>query len=201
MRRRHVKVCLLAALLCLLTACVADQEFSSLPCRLAYNNMTHNDATLASAMNEGSRGIFCKIYQSARAGALYLNFENNAGLRSQQPMTAEEKMDWQKGYTILGVNNGIIVGYQTFVTDGPYKGFIAYDAQCPNCMRLNNNYLSPAYPLSMSAAGIATCAKCGKKYDMNNGGIIQNGEEGDKGLEKYVASSTGPFGLITVNRR
>ena len=44
-------------------------------------------------------------------------------------------------------------------------------------------------------------SKCGKKYDMNNGGIILNGSEGDTGLEKYVAGTTGPFGVVWARRR
>ena len=185
----------------LLAACQADQEFSSLPCRLSYNNMVQQDITLASAMNANSRGVFCKIYQSAKAGALYFNFESNAGGKTQKPMTAEEKRDWQQDRIILGINNGIIVGFQNLVTQDAYGGFAAYDAQCPNCMRKNNNYLSPAYPLAMSVAGIATCTKCDKRYDMNNGGIVLNGEEGDKGLERYVGSTTGPMGVLNVFRR
>ena len=52
----------------------------------------------------------------------------------------------------------------------------------------------------MDDKGIATCGKCGRKYDMNNGGILQNGEKGDTGLEKYAASASEPFGHLSVFR-
>ena len=58
------------------------------------------------------------------------------------------------------------------------------------------NYLNPKFAVSMGSDGIATCGKCGKKYDLNNGGIIQNGKEGDVGLEKYLATTTGPYGYL-----
>ena len=62
-------------------------------------------------------------------------------------------------------------------------------------------FISPNYPVSMDSSGIATCKKCGKKYDLNNSGVVQNGEEGDIGLQKYLASTTGPFGYISVGTK
>ncbi len=143
-------------------------------------------------MNVDSRGVFCKIWES---GANYA-FQNNQNMSSQQPISELER----RSNFILGVNNGIIVGFQTFNT-APYGGFVAYDAQCPNCVRNTSNYLNPRFPLSMSTSGIATCDKCGKKYDLNNGGIIQNGEKGDVGLEKYLASTTGPLGRLSAGTK
>ena len=154
--------------------------------------MIHQDPTLATAMNAASRGVFCKIWDSG----MYFSFQNNQNMSSQQTKTEEER----RANFVLGVNNGIIVGYQTFNTS-PNGGFVAYDAQCPNCVRKAGNYVNPKFPLTMSTSGIATCGKCGKKYDMNNGGIIQNGEEGDVGLEKYFASSTEPLGFLSVGTK
>ena len=184
-------------LICLLLAsCNADSEYSTWPCRFTYNNSLHLDPTLASAMNIDSRGVFCRIWESSMGG-LVLHFQSNqGGDATHQPVT---EMERQSNY-ILGLNNGIIVGFQTLNTQ-PYGGFVAYDAQCPNCVRKTNNTLNPKFPVSMSPSGIATCSKCGKKYDMNNGGIVTNGGEGDKGLEKYVAATTGPFGYVSVFRK
>ena len=181
----------------LLTSCKADEEYSTHACRFSYNNMIHNDATLASAMNNSSRGVFCLISENTRAGVRYLDFENNLGQTSKQQETAEEV----EAKFILGLNNGIIVGFQTLNTDGVNGGFVGYDVQCPNCVRRENNTVNPNYRVTMESSGIATCGKCGKKYDMNNGGIVQNGEEDDRGLDKYVASTTGPFGVVSVFRR
>jgi len=188
---------LIGLVVIMLMGCQADQEFSSWPCRFSYDNSIYLDPVLASAMNNGSRGVFCQISEEARAGAVYLNFASSNGEKSQKIETAMER---QANY-ILGLNNGIIVGFQTLITEGAYGGFVAYDVQCPNCVRTNNNYISPNYPVRMASSGIATCSKCGRKYDMNNGGIIQNGSEGDTGLEKYVATTTGPNGYISVFRR
>ena len=183
-------------LLALLSACQAESEYSSWNCRFSYDNSLYLDETLASAMTADSRGVFCKISETTQAGTKYLVFTNNQQLTTRKKETV---LETQARY-ILGLNNGIIVGYQTFV-DQPYGGFTAYDAQCPNCVRRENNLLNPKYPLTMSGSGIASCAKCGLKYDMNNGGVVQNGKEGDTGLEKYLAMTTGPLGYVTVARK
>ena len=181
----------------LFTSCEADQEYSTWPCRFSYNNQVHQDETLATALEKNSRGVFCLITESTRAGVKYLNFRNSDGLETQKSESEEEV----QARFILGLNNGIIVGFQTLNSDGAYGGFVGYDVQCPNCVRRENNTLNPNYRVSMASTGIATCSKCGKKYDMNNGGIVLNGEKGDTGLEKYVANTTGPFGVVSVFRR
>lgn len=175
-----------------LTACQADGEYSTWPCRFDYDNMVHQDQTLMTAMNPAAPGTFCKISES---GFDYV-FQNNQNMRSTKPRSEEER----RANYILGVNNGIIVGFQLY-NQQPNGGFVAYDAQCPNCVREENEYLNPHYPLSMSTSGIATCEKCERRYDMNNGGIVQNGREGDKGLEKYLASTTGPLGRLSCGTK
>ena len=183
--------------LLLLMACKAENEFSTWPCRFAYDNAIHQEATLATAMEPNSRGVFCQITEHVQGGVKYLRFSNNQGLSSQLVETFTE----QQANFVLGLNNGIIVGYQTFVNDGFGSGFVAYDVQCPNCVRRQNNTISPNYRVVMATTGIAACSKCGLKYDLNNGGIVQNGQQEDKGLEKYAASTTGPFGYVTVFRK
>lgn len=195
--RSVINFSLLTCLFSFLFACEADNEYSTWPCRFAYDNSTHQDATLASAMDVNVPGIFCMISESVRGGVKYLTFKNNHNDASSLAESEEEK---RAGY-ILGLNNGIIVGFQNAVLDdyGNAK-FMAYDVQCPNCVRQYNNTLSPSYGVSMNDNGIATCGKCGRKYDLNNGGILQNGQDGDSGLEKYAASTTGPFGYISAFR-
>ena len=139
-----------------------------------------------------------RAYDLEQHGVKYLNFQNSSGLISKP--VAESYEEAQKQF-ILGLNNGIIVGFQTLNTDSPNGGFMAYDQQCPNCVRNENNTVNPNYRIQMSDNGIATCGKCGKKYDLNNGGIILNGNKDDTGLEKYVANTLGPFSWVSVRRR
>lgn len=127
---------LLTALLVL--ACNNEGEYSTWPCRFAYDNSLHLDPNLSSAMNANARGVFCKIWESSLGGRA-LNFQNNQGLQTtSQPETALEK----EANFVLGINNGIIVGFQTF-NDYPNGGFVAYDVQCPNCVRRDPPPLPP----------------------------------------------------------
>lgn len=188
---------LLTFYLLLLSSCEAENEYSTWPCRFAYDNSTHQDATLASCMDVNVPGMFCLITESVRGGVKYLNFKSNYNTTSSQVETEAEK----RAEYILGLNNGIIVGFQNAVLDAFGNAlFVAYDVQCPNCVRQSGNTLSPNYGISMNDRGIATCGKCGRKYDMNNGGVLQNGQEGDTGLEKFAASASGPFGHLSVFR-
>ena len=172
-----------------LYSCSADQEFTSWPCRFVYDNSISLDQTLATATNPDITGIFCKITERVQGGVKYLVFENNQGLSSEQRETEKDlRMNLR-----LGLNGGIIIGFSNF------SGFAAYDIQCPNCVRKENNTVNPNYRVVMDNKGIATCSKCQKQYDMNNGGLIIKGEKDDKGLERYRnAHTSGPLGTTTV---
>jgi nitrite reductase/ring-hydroxylating ferredoxin subunit len=181
----------------LLSACNAEPEYSTWPCRFAYDNGVHQDATLASVMEVNAPGMFCLITESVRGGVKYLNFKTNHNDVSSLAETEAEK----RAEYILGLNNGIIVGFQNAVLDAFGNAtFVAYDVQCPNCVRQYNNTLSPTYGVVMDDKGMATCSKCGRRYDMNSGGVLQNGQQGDTGLEKYAAATSGPYGHLSVFR-
>jgi hypothetical protein len=157
------------------------------------NNATHQDATLASAMNPASPGVFCLIRYDASKKAFA--FSSNQGLSSTSAMTAIEQ---QQGFaTRIGMNNGIIVGYGNLSTDvsGGYS-FYAYDVQCPNCFDYNAIPMK-SYPLTMNAAGMATCAHCKRQYNMNTGGNCTNNS--GKGMTRYRCSTTGALGYLVVN--
>lgn len=190
---RKIKYLALTLLLC---ACNGESEFSNQACYILYHNAYYLDQTLAESMNPYARGIFCLITESQEGGNIYLNFQNTNGQTSRQRETAVET----KVRFVLGMNNGIIVGFQA-LNDSPNNGFTAYDQQCPNCVRKHNSAYNPKYRLTMSSDGIATCTVCGKKYNMNNRGIILNGEEGDVNLMQYIATTTGPQGDLFVRNR
>ncbi len=185
-------ILLLGAILVLMGCSKAENEYSLWPCRFSYDNGMHQDGSLGAAL--GGKGMFCIITQDTRKGAKYLTFQ----LPDSEPTTQIETALEQQANFILGINNGIIVGFQTMVTE-PNGGFVGYDIQCPNCARNENNLVNPNYRVTVSSSGIATCSKCKKTYDLNNGGIIQNGVQGDTGLEKYLAVTDGSH--ISVFRR
>lgn len=170
-----------------------DYTYSSYHCNLVIDNATHLDATLASAMNMMSPGVFCKItYNNSKKAYV---FTNNQGQSSSTPLTASE-IERLGRTSRVGLNNGLIVGYGSLSsTDSGYT-FYAFDAECPNCFDFNAIPLR-SYPLSMTSDGIAKCAICKRQYNMNTGGNCTNNT--GKGLTTYRAASSGALGTLTVN--
>lgn len=182
---------LIIALLLGLSSCGDSQhEYTVRTCYLIFDNATHQDITLASAMNANTPGTFCRITRSMKNGAMCFDFANNAGQTSSKVANGVD----QRRTVILGFNEGIIVGYGNL--DFPAI-FYAFDNECPNCFDPDALPVR-SKPLSMSANGIATCASCQRQYNMNNGGVICNGDGGKK-MTRYHATCTGPFGTLAVN--
>ena len=75
--------------------------------------------------------------------------------------------------------------------------FYAYDLECPNCFDPQALPLK-SKPLQLLAGGIAVCRVCNRRYNLNNSGVIVQGERGRK-LTRYRAQTTGPYGVLTVN--
>jgi hypothetical protein len=55
-----------------------------------------------------------------------------------------------------------------------------------------------SYPITVNSSGIGTCSKCGRKYDLNNGGIISSGDGGKK-MTRYRCGTTDAYGVLSVN--
>lgn len=185
-----------ALMMLALAACGDDgYTYSNFHCNLTIHNETHQDATLAGAMNVAAPGIFCTISSRTWGGATFFVFSNNQQTPSEKRFNAiDMQLESQKH---LGRNNGIIVGFGSMpdMTTGA-PTFYAYDLMCPNCFNANALPLK-SYPLAVNGQGIASCAKCKRQYDLNQGGIISAGDKGEM-LKPYRASTTGPLGILHV---
>lgn len=186
---RKVMVLLLTSVLFAACSDVEDEFSSDHQCYFVFDNSVHLDATLMSALNSMSPGIFCQITEGAKGNSIYFFFKSNQGLESEKKANAIDLKRTRK----LGIYNpsGVIVGYGNL--NNPATLY-AFDSQCTNCYESTH---MPKYTLTMSNNGIATCASCKRTYDLNNGGIIRSGKEGKK-LIRYRASSTGPQGVLSV---
>lgn len=196
MRKRNLLVslpALIVSALLMLSCSSDDYTYSSFHCNLYIDNSTHQDATLASAMNPMSPGVFCKI--SYEPASRSYAFSSNQGQSSRSVFNAEDSRRGNEGK--IGMNNGIFVGYGNLstTTSGGYE-FFAYDAQCPNCFDYNAVPMRN-YPLTMNSAGIARCANCKREYNMNTGGNCTNNN--GKGMTQYRVTTTGPLGTLFVN--
>lgn len=191
-------VAALSAVACVLMGCTGnDYTYSDYHCNLYIDNSTHQDATLQSAMNPSSPGVYCHITFVSSPRPSY-SFSSNQG---QSSVSAFNAIDTQRGNASrIGMNNGLYVGYSNLSTDvsGNYT-FYAYDAQCPNCFDYNSLPLRN-YSIVVKSAGIGTCKHCGRQYNLNTGGnCINSTSADDKGLTRYRATTTGPLGLLYVN--
>lgn len=184
---------LLSLIALIVVGCSSDDyTYSDHHCNLIINMSLHNDATLQSALNSMSPGIFCKITYDA-ASRSYV-FTNNQGQSSRSGFNDIDRQS--NNERRIGMNNGLIVGYGNLsVNDAGSYDFYAYDGQCPNCFDYNAIPMR-SYPLTMTTAGMAVCNNCKRQYNMNSGGNCTNNT--GKGLTRYRASTTGPLGMVYV---
>ena len=166
----------------------AEFEYSSAPCYLIIDNSLHHDATLASALTRYSN-TFVTITIKTKSGARYFSFTNNVGKHTESIFNAYD----ERRSLLLGYNGGLIVGFGNSVDGILY----AYDRECPNCFAPNMLPLK-SRPLSVSENGIAKCGYCKRQYDLNNRGIISQGDKGKK-MTRYNCHATDPYGILTVN--
>lgn len=170
-----------------LTGCDAQSEYTTYPCRFVFNMNTHgNSAALRSTV--GSTGIFCKVSKTQKSGASYYHFQTNQSLSDDVIFTAEDT----RTTVLLGMNNGIWVGFGNLDVPATFYG---YDAECPNCFDPNAVPIK-SKALSVNTSGIAKCSSCGREYNMNTGGNIVSGDAGVK-LTRYHASYS-TAGIVTV---
>ena len=181
---------LLASFLLPLASCSnAEFEYSTIPCYFVFNNALRNNATLATAMNPMSPGIFVAVSREG-VNPTYYVFRNNHG---QCDSTIVNAID-DHTTIILGMQNGLILGYGNLDNPAP---FFAYDRECPNCSHPDDLPLR-SHPLTMKTDGTATCATCHRRYNMNTGGNIIEGEHGQQ-LIRYRCNQPQPYGVVTVN--
>lgn len=172
-----------------LTGCGdAEYEYSSRTCYFYFDNSTHQDQTLQTAMTPYSN-TFVTITKTIEDGVQYIRFTSN------QKQNTRAKFDaWdQKRTLILGMNNGIIVGFGSL--SSPLT-FYAFDLECPKCF-IPEQIPVRSRPLSVGSDGFAECGTCHRRYNLNNGGYGINGEKKDK-LERYRCKTTGPLGILEV---
>lgn len=189
MKKRGMTLLLLSLLLGIMACGDVQNEFTSMHCLVHFDNMIHSNAVLAGAMTSNS-GIYVRITLTVKDGARCFLFENNQGQSSISKLNAKD----EKPPQIVGQNDGLIVGFCMLETPAV---FYAFDAECPNCFNFDQMDFR-SYRLQMSSSHIATCNACKRKYDLGNGGMIIEGENGKK-LIRYRAATTGPYGVLSVN--
>lgn len=170
-----------------LTGCDADNEYDvDHRCFFNFDTNLHNTSIIRHALNPLSSGIFVWVYTSQKSGIIVVNTQLNDGVTSGQDNITTAKENYSS--YILGTNNGLLIGYSSLG-----NGLFAFDRQCPNCIKDYNLY---KYALSWANNGQwVKCANCKRVYDLNNFGVVVEGDKGSK-LIRYKAFYDGT--LLTV---
>ena len=98
---------------------------------------------------------------------------------------------------VLGIGNGLIIGKPILPEMLEEESQVTcYDLCCPNCYQ-NYHILKQ---LNLQTSGKAKCSSCLRIYDLNNQGIVVNGDAG-RSLFRYYANYYSPTQKIMINNR
>lgn len=175
------KLLILTALI--LTACQqAESLFCNLPANFTMENI-YQAPVLYTACN--STGEFCTI--TAKGKTFEFASTRNTSTVNQTAMN-----DYAGFY--LGLS-GLIVGLPSIPEVGQdISRVVCFDLACSNCYHDNNI----TKRLVLQDGGYARCSTCQRTYNLNNVGLIANGESG-RPLYRYRVNLIGNT-LVIANR-
>lgn len=173
----------LALLLALLPASCAEEAesyYASLRAFFRYGNVINTPQLLTAVTNPGQ---FCIITFSAG----YYHFTGpDGGKPTDWPATAVD------AYGKPEYVSGFIVGTPAVPDLNGNFALSAFDLVCPNCYE---TYIQR--PLSFSGTTAMYCNRCGRTYDLNNGGIVSSGTTG-RPLFRYRVSYAASQGMLLI---
>lgn len=165
---KHLRTILFSLCFGLATGCSEDitTTYSTYRAFFYYNKVT-TAQPLYSALTD--MGTFCSIYISPDK-TIHFETLTNSATDNLTAIAYYNRYNAIAGF-IAGQGNEREIGK----TDLP---ILCYDLACPNCYENN----SITRKLSLQEGGYAFCSRCGRKYNLNKFGII---EEGDKGIKLF----------------
>lgn len=176
-----MKKLLFLLMLTLLAGCASnvEDEYADVPAFFRFTPVT-SAAPLYQALN--NPGIFCKIW--FQSNTIY--FRNAQGVSATATKTA------LYNYQSIEFISGFIVGTPSLsnVSGAFYQ--VAYDLCCPTCY--DESYIQRS--LDFDSNEVMKCSRCGRTYDLMNGGIILSGGQGSK-LKQYHLTYGGDVMVIS----
>lgn len=169
-----------------LTSCAGEvvNEYSNINCYFIFDNQynEHSSSPLIGSLN--SPNNFCMVTTEMKEVGYIVKVTPYGGETHSEPIiTNKETMQKRQ----LGLSGQLVVG-RSSLQDG---ALYVFDRQCPNCYNTNH---TTKYPLQWAANGTQlTCKSCNRYYGLLNGGVVVQGDNGEK-LFRYRASfSNGVF--------
>lgn len=173
----------LLLLLAALAACTDDveNEFTSMRAFFRFTQVA-TAAPLFTALN--NPGQFCTVTYS---NDTYYIFSDAAGNSYAYTLTELDKR------TKPEFVSGLVVGMPAVPDLSGNFPVVCYDLVCPNC------YAEDVITrrLSFSGATEMACGRCHRCYDLNNGGIVTEGDKGRK-LFRYRATYSNASNTFVV---
>lgn len=162
----------------------AEQAYSNHVARFSFSP-TNTVPQLNAALN--NPGQFCTI---AARNSQYVF--HSPGIREDYKYTLTE-LDRKSKY-VLGLS-GFIVGIPIMADQlSAQSSVVCFDLACPNCYE----EASITRDLTLLENQRAKCGRCGRLYDLNNQGIITDGEQGTS-LYRYRIQYYPSGNNMTVN--
>ena len=176
---------LLAVLTSSFISCDDDlqNEFSRQPAFFRFP-MVNTTPELRSALN--NPGMYCKITFPPQ---LYL-FSDAQGHSTPVNRTSLE------AYGKPQFISGFLVGTPS-VPDLSGNFFnVAYDLVCPACH--TESFIDRTLDFNGDAVAEMVCGRCGRVYDLNNGGIVKKGGEGHR-MFRYRMTYAKSQGMLVIH--
>lgn len=151
--KRLYPILLAFTVLLALHACTRSYEIYSTKYRVSFSC----DISLPPFNSLNTLGHFLAVRPTAAKDGYKVRLPN--GKEQQFPFTEIQNRIFEFGLA------GILIGRPYFGEGEIY----AYDLACPQCDKSSAR-------LTANTDGIATCAKCGNVYDLNNSGVALNSD-------------------------
>lgn len=179
---RHFLHSTLALVTIILAGCNnAEHTFCSLPAYFVVENTLQEPTVLHTALN--NMGQFCTIRSNGNQ-YVFADTRNTGFLPISQ-------LESNRGF-YLGLS-GFIVGLPSIPEMGHDQSrVICFDWACSNCY---DDY-SVARRMTLREEGYVSCSGCGRTYNLNDAGIVSDGEPG-RSLFRYRISYVGNSMVIS----
>ena len=160
----------------------AERLFDTYPVRFVVQNTNTNEV-----MNDALTGLgeFCTVVNKGSS----MEYSN---LKTTMPVNLNAR-ELGYGYFNFGRSNGFVVGHTSMISSRFPDQVVCYDIVCPNCYE-NRNVTRNVELLSGARA---QCSSCQRTYDLNELGMVIQGEAG-RSLFRYSVRYA-PFQLVIGN--
>lgn len=185
-KRTIITLVSLLAMFATLVSCTADQsEYEhSYRCYFTFNTMYHNTSVLKACVNPFSSGQWATVRKEELNGVRHIYVSLYGSKEEDNRITTAEET---RQSCMLGANNGLVIGCSTLNNGELY----AFDLCCPKCL---DESIYKMMTWDKSGQNVK-CPRCGRSYNLNNGGFEDTGKEGK--LMRYHAYFNGTVLTVT----